>query len=188
MKRHGTFIAVALLIVSLAVTGCGGAATPAKPAAPAQKVIKIAVVGPMTGSMAVVGNQFVEGTKLAVSEANAKGGIKGAKVEVIVEDDRNDPKEAANIAQKLSQDKDLYGVIGSYSSTACFSSIPIYEKAGVIQITPSASHPELPKRSKYQFRMWTGINIYSANLAEYSVQKLGLKKFAVMYTNNDFGI
>jgi branched-chain amino acid transport system substrate-binding protein len=172
-----------MLLVLLSVCVVSGCASSGGP-----KKIKIAVVGPLTGSMAVVGNQFVEGTKLAVDEVNAKGGIKGVKVEIITHDDRNDPKEAAAIAQKLVQDKELYGVIGSYSSSCCFASIPIYEKAGIVQITPSASHPDLPKRSKYMFRMWTGINVYAPQLAEYTVQQMGKKRIAVIYVNNDFGI
>jgi branched-chain amino acid transport system substrate-binding protein len=172
-------VIVTLLTVALVLTtGCAGRGA---------KVVRLAVVGPLTGSMAVVGQQFIDGARLAVDEVNAKGGLNGRKVELVTEDDRNDPKEAASIAQKLSLDKDLYGVLGSYSSSASFASIPIYEKAQIVQITPSASHPKLPEISKYMFRMWTGIDIYSPQLADFAVTKRGFKKFAVIYVNNDFG-
>ncbi|MCL5045953.1 MAG: ABC transporter substrate-binding protein [Actinobacteria bacterium] len=169
---------VPVLVLGALVAGCarrGG------------KPIRIAVAAPLTGSMAVVGQQFVDGAKLAIDEVNAQGGINGRKVELVTQDDRNDPKEAASIAQKLSLDKDLYGVLGGYSSSASFASIPIYEKARIVEITPSASHPKLPEVSKYMFRMWTGIDVYAPQLADFAVTKRGLKKLAVIYVNNDFG-
>src|SRR6185503_17190102 len=95
------------------------AALPAGPAA-AQDIV-IGVAAPMTGNLAQIGKQFSEGAQLAADEVNAKGGIKGKKVVIRVEDDKGDPKEAATVAQKFASDDAILAVLGHYSSSACFA-------------------------------------------------------------------
>jgi branched-chain amino acid transport system substrate-binding protein len=163
------------------------AALPASPAA-AQDVV-IGVAAPMTGNLAQIGKQFAEGAQLAADEVNAKGGIKGKKVVIRVEDDKGDPKEAATVAQKFASDDAVLAVLGHYSSSACFAAIPIYTKARLATITPSASHTELTKQGgKYMFRMWSPISVYVPDLAQYTVKKLGKKNVGVVYVQNDWGI
>jgi branched-chain amino acid transport system substrate-binding protein len=147
------------------------------------------VAAPMTGNLAQIGKQFAEGAQLAADEVNARGGIKGRKVAIRVEDDKGDPKEAATVAQKFASDDRILAVLGHYSSSACFAAIPIYTKARIATITPSASHTELTKQGgKYMFRMWSPISVYVPDLAQYTVKKLGKKNIAVVYVQNDWGI
>jgi branched-chain amino acid transport system substrate-binding protein len=175
--RTSRFLAVLLLIL-----GAG-----ARPAV-AQDLV-IGVAAPMTGNLAQIGKQFAEGAQLAADEVNAKGGIKGRRVVIRVEDDKGDPKEAATVAQKFAADDRILAVLGHYSSSACFAAIPIYTKARLATITPSASHTDLTKQGgKYMFRMWSPISVYVPDLAQYTVKKLGKKKVAVVYVQNDWGI
>ena len=163
------------------------AALPVGPAA-AQDVV-IGVAAPMTGNLAQIGKQFAEGAQLAADEVNAKGGIKGKKVVIRVEDDKGDPKDAATVAQKFASDDAVLAVLGHYSSSACFAAIPIYTKARLATITPSASHTDLTKQGgKYMFRMWSPISVYVPDLAQYTVKKLGKKNIGVVYVQNDWGI
>ena len=163
------------------------AALPASPAA-AQDLV-IGVAAPMTGNLAQIGKQFAEGAQLAADEVNAKGGIKGKKVVIRVEDDKGDPKDAATVAQKFASDDAVLAVLGHYSSSACFAAIPIYTKARLATITPSASHTDLTKQGgKYMFRMWSPISVYVPDLAQYTVKKLGKKNVGVVYVQNDWGI
>jgi branched-chain amino acid transport system substrate-binding protein len=160
---------------------------PAVPAA-AQDIV-IGVAAPMTGNLAQIGKQFSEGAQLAADEVNAKGGIKGKKVVIRVEDDKGDPKDAATVAQKFASDDAVLAVLGHYSSSACFAAIPIYTKARLATITPSASHTDLTKQGgKYMFRMWSPISVYVPDLAQYTVKKLGKKNIGVVYVQNDWGI
>ena len=149
----------------------------------------IGVAAPMTGNLAQIGKQFAEGAQLATDEVNAKGGINGKKVVVRVEDDKGNPKEAATVAHKFASDDRILAVLGHYSSSACFAAIPIYSKAHLTTITPSASDTELTKQGgKYIFRMWSPISVYVPDLAQYTVKKLGKKQVAVIYVQNDWGI
>jgi branched-chain amino acid transport system substrate-binding protein len=62
--------------------------------------IRIAVVGPMTGSNASVGDQVKRGAELAAKDINAAGGVLGRKIVLDVEDDVCDPKQAVSVANR----------------------------------------------------------------------------------------
>src|SRR5438552_19096667 len=94
-----------LVILSVAL---GLTALVAGPAT-AQDLV-IGVAAPMTGNLAQIGQQFAEGAQLAADEGNQKGGLKGRKVVIRVEDGQGGPKEAAGVAQKCASDARLLGV------------------------------------------------------------------------------
>src|SRR5437867_9975063 len=77
-----------------------GAALGVAPAA-AQDTIKIGVTQPLTGAFAASGNYVAQGAKLAEEAINAAGGVLGKKIELIVEDNKSNPTEAAATAEKL---------------------------------------------------------------------------------------
>jgi branched-chain amino acid transport system substrate-binding protein len=177
-----------LRVLSLVLAVLALAVPPLAGPAQAQDIV-IGVAAPMTGNLAQIGKQFAEGAQLAADEANARGGIKGRKVVIRVEDDKGDPKEAATVAQKFASDDRILAVLGHYSSSACFAAIPIYTRAHLATITPSASHTDLTKQGgKYMFRMWSPISVYVPDLAQYTVKKLGKKSVGVIYVQNDWGI
>ena len=64
--------------------------------------IKLGVGGPMTGGSATFGAQLKNGTEQAVQDINAAGGILGQKIQVVVGDDRADPKEGVSVANDAS--------------------------------------------------------------------------------------
>ena len=63
--------------------------------------IGIAVVGPMTGQLATIGDQFKHGAEAAVAAINAKGGVAGRQIKLSVEDDQCDPKQAVSVANRI---------------------------------------------------------------------------------------
>ncbi len=175
--------------VSLVAAGCGSSTNAGEGGGAADKGdITIAVAGPMSGDGAEYGKAFKEGAELAVSQFNEKGGLDGRKVKVVYGDDKNDPKEAANVAQKLASDPNVLAVIGHWSSSATFAGIPIYERNQVPMITPTGSHPDLTKDdTKWIFRSSTTQDMEGKNLADFAVNKLNKKKIAILYINSDWG-
>lgn len=181
-------IATALtLITSIGLTGCGNKSENTQNNTK-EKEYKIAVIGPMTGDYAQYGQAFQRGTELKAKEINDAGGVNGVKVKTVMLDDKNDPKEAANIAQKIVSDKEYVAVVGNFSSTACLAGAPIYQKAGIVQLSPTSSHPEFTKQGTYMFRNVNTQEIEGPMAAEYAVKVLGKKNIAVIYINNDWGI
>ena len=63
--------------------------------------IKIGLAGPMTGDQSKMGTDFKNGVALAVEEWNARGGVLGKKIEMIIGDDQHDPKQAVSIANMM---------------------------------------------------------------------------------------
>ena len=66
--------------------------------------IKIGVAGPMTGPNAAFGAQLKNGAEQAAADINAKGGINGQKIEIVVGDDVSDPKQGVSVANKMVGD------------------------------------------------------------------------------------
>ena len=107
--------------------------------------IKIAVVGAMSGPVAQYGDQEFTGAEQAVADINAKGGIKGNKLQIVKYDDTCDPKQAVAVANKVVNDGIKY-VIGHLCSSSTQPASDIYEDEGILMITPAATAPELTAR------------------------------------------
>jgi branched-chain amino acid transport system substrate-binding protein len=128
------FVVLSLLIVaSMMLTACGGAAA-------TQKEIKIAILAPLSGAVPTFGVSTRDGALLAIDEWNAKGGVLGAKIVPVVADSQCEADPAVNAANKvIDQDKVGY-IIGEVCSKA---SIPLSEVANakhVVQISPTSTN------------------------------------------------
>ncbi|WP_066496383.1 ABC transporter substrate-binding protein [Abyssisolibacter fermentans] len=187
-KKVFTLILVVTLITSLLLVGCGDSKKGTADNGNASNTIKIAVAGPMTGDYAQYGEAFQRATSLKAKEINDAGGIDGKKIELIVLDDKNDAKEATNVAQKLISDEDIVGLIGHFSSSACLAAAPVYQKAGLVEFSPTSSHPRFTKQGTYMFRNVNTQEVEGPIAAEFAINDLGKKKIAIIYINNDWGI
>jgi len=124
------------LLAAAAVLALG--AGPAK----AQNEIVVAVVGPITGSEAVFGDQMKRGAEMAVKDINEKGGVLGKKLRLEVGDDQCDPKQAVAVANQMASKK-VAVVIGHYCSGSSIPASAVYNESGIIQITPASTNPAL---------------------------------------------
>jgi len=110
--------------------------------AKAQNEIVVAVVGPITGSEAVFGDQMKRGAEMAVKDINEKGGVLGKKLRLEVGDDQCDPKQAVAVANQMASKK-VAVVIGHYCSGSSIPASAVYNESGIIQITPASTNPAL---------------------------------------------
>ncbi len=108
--------------------------------------IKIGVAGPMTGANAAFGAQMKRGAEQAAADINAKGGINGQKIELVIGDDRADPKEGVSVANKFVGDK-VTMVIGHFNSGVSIPASEIYAENGILMISPASTNPRLTERS-----------------------------------------
>src|SRR5438067_9141402 len=154
-----TSLAVSLLAVALALAGCSKEAPKSEKsaggAASGASEVKIGHVGPLTGGIAHLGKDNENGARLAIEEANAakvRIGGKTAKFVLVAEDDQEDPKVGATVAQKLVDAK-VAGVVGHLNSGTSIPASPIYNQAGIPVISGSATNPKLTEQGfKNQFR------------------------------------
>jgi branched-chain amino acid transport system substrate-binding protein/urea transport system substrate-binding protein len=79
--------------------------------------VKVGVLQPLSGGLEVLGQQGVQGTELAIEEANAAGGVlEGRMFELVIEDDKTDPKTAVERTQKLIQGDNVVAIFGPVTS------------------------------------------------------------------------
>jgi branched-chain amino acid transport system substrate-binding protein len=108
----------------------------------AEAEIRIAVAGDMTGALAWFGEQYEHGTGMAVADLNAKGGVLGQSVELIVGDDFCDGDQAVALARKLVSDGVVF-VAGHLCSHASIAAAKVYEEARILMISPSSASAKL---------------------------------------------
>jgi branched-chain amino acid transport system substrate-binding protein len=150
--------------------------------------IYIGVSAPLSGDNAEYGEYFRTATLLGMEHLNAKGGINGAQVKLIIEDSKSDPKEGVLIAQKFVSDPRILGVVGDFNSSTSMAAAEIYNPGGLVQVSPTASHPDFTKIGEYIFRAGTTQAMEGPFLAKWAVTDLGYKSIATIYINNDWGL
>lgn len=150
--------------------------------------IHIALTAPITGDYAEYGNNFKHSVEMAIDEINANGGLLNKKIELSVGDSKGDPKESAILAQKWTSDKTILAEIGDFTSTCCLAGQPIYKRAGMIQLSPTASHTKYAPGSEWSFSAYGTQYWEQPVMADLAVNKLGLKNMALLYINNDWGV
>lgn len=150
--------------------------------------VKIAVAQPLTGPLALNGQEVKEGAELAADLINGAGGIQGkVKVKLVMGDTRCNPSNAVNTTQRLiNQGIDFYA--GNYCSSASLATMPILASRGIPQIVLSyAPSITAEARTPNSVRIGPSAPLEMAPLAKYAVTVNGDKRFAALGVNNDFG-
>ena len=182
MKRTAlirwSFLGLLTLFVSLALTGAGLAAD----------TIKLGIAGAHSGDLASYGLPSVKAAELVVKDINARGGILGKKVELLIEDDACKPEMATNTATKLVSKKvDI--VMGHICSGATKAALGIYNDARIIVMSPSATNPELTQSGQYPnfFRTIASDDTQAKLEVDFAMNRLKVKTIAVLHDKGDYG-
>lgn len=104
--------------------------------------VRVALAAPITGPIAVGGEQATRGARKAVDLINHMGGINGQKVVLEIEDDACDPKQALNVANRIA-DRDVSLVVGHICSSPSIVASKVYEEEGIMMISPASTNPKL---------------------------------------------
>lgn len=182
-KRPALRPLVLVSILALAACDSGPQPTPTFTG-----VIKVGVASPYTGDTADGGIQIWQGAQLAADEVNAQGGILGKKIEIIPADDSADPAKAQQVASSLVS-QGIVAVVGHKDSGVSIPASAVYHAAGIVEITPTSSNPQLTAQGfDTVFRVCPIDKTQGPVLAEFMFQKLGLTKIAVIYANTAYGM
>lgn len=103
--------------------------------------ITVATVGPISGQLAALGEQYSQGAKKAVEDINKAGGILGEKLVLEIGDDACDPKQAVSVANQMAS-KGVKFVAGHLCSGSSIPASKVYEEEGILQITPASTNPK----------------------------------------------
>jgi len=172
-------VGLAAVLAALLIMGSGLAL--------AQQTVVIGMLGPLSGDYATYGVSVANGVELAINEANASGKYSYRFV-LRKEDTRGDQVQALNAINKLIELDRVTAIVGAVLSGETLTAGPIAQDAGVPFITPSATAPAVSEIGDYGFRNVITDDMQAAQMAEYAVKNLGLRRFAILYANNDYGL
>jgi branched-chain amino acid transport system substrate-binding protein len=169
--------------------GIAAAIALAVPAA-AQPIV-IGVSTAQTGPASVAAEWELWGVNLAVEEINAAGGVLGRKLEVLVMDNKCNPSEAVNVANKLVEAK-VVAIEGAHCSSGHLASMKIIQDAKIPMITGIASNPQITTLSgkggnDYAFRISASDSSMMDALGIYLADKKPWKTVAMVAEDSDFG-
>jgi len=154
----------------------------------ASGTVKIGLSAPLTGDWAEYGNDFKRSVTMVFNAVNKAGGVHGKDIELVIADSRGDPKESVLIAEKFVADPKIIAEIGDFSSSSCMAAAPVYEKAKMVQLSPTSSHMDFTKKGKFMFRVVATQGYEGPYNARWAVKDLGKKRLATIYINNDWGV
>ncbi|MCR3922721.1 MAG: ABC transporter substrate-binding protein [Firmicutes bacterium] len=180
-------LAVFLLLVLGIVAGCGTSS--GNGSGEDANYYTFGVAAPITGNYAEFGKGFQVATQMAADKINAAGGINGKEIKLVVEDSKGNTKESTEIARKFAQDDNILAVVGDFTSSSAMATAPIYEEAGLVQLSPTASHPDYAAMNEYMFGIMGRQDGEGPFVAEYMLQEyMGAKTVGIIYLNTDWGL
>lgn len=159
-------------------------------AANAQNIVIGASV-PDTGPAAAPAMWQRWGYQLAIDEANTAGGVLGKKVELLAYDNRCNPSEAVNVANKLVEAK-VVTVVGAHCSSATLATMPLIAAAKIPLVDGVASSPKITELSgiggnEWAFRINPTDDDMMQALGLYLGQNSNIKRVAILGEDTDFG-
>jgi branched-chain amino acid transport system substrate-binding protein len=135
----------------------------------------------MTGPQATFGISTDQAIRLAIKERNAKGGVKGRKIELVTIDDAGKQSEAATAVTRLINDHHAVAILGEVASSLSLAGGPIAQKAKIPMISPSSTNPDVTDVGDYVFRVCFLDDFQGWVDAKFSKENLKADKAAILY-------
>ena len=152
----------------------------------AQTPIKIGASMSVTGTYAKPGTYQKQGYDVCIDELNAKGGILGRKVELVIYDDQSTPATAVRLYEKLITEDKVDAVMGPYSSPITEAVANVSEKYQKVMVSPLAATTSIFKKGrKYIFMVITPAENYLDGLIDMAAKR-GLKTVAIIHEDTLF--
>ncbi|THU03798.1 ABC transporter substrate-binding protein [Lampropedia puyangensis] len=159
-------------------------------AAHAQDTVKIGISEPLTGAVAASGNYVTEGAKIAAEVINKKGGVLGKPLELVIEDNKSNPREAVNSVEKLILRDKVPVLMGAWSSTYTLAVMPKLEEYGVPMVVETASSGKITAAGNPWIFRTSPTSEMEAKAFATLVDSYSpaIKKVDFLSVNNDWGL
>jgi branched-chain amino acid transport system substrate-binding protein len=149
--------------------------------------IKIGVIQPLSGPVAASGNYVRMGAEIARDWINARGGVLGRPVQLLIEDNKSDPKEAATAAEKLIVRDKVPVIMGAWGSSMTLAAMPKLEEYGVPMVVETSSAASITKRGNpWVFRISPPSDMEALAFEKY-MKDFGVKQADFLAVNTDWG-
>lgn len=171
-----------LVVVSMLLTACQGGGN----------TLKIAVLAPLSGAVPTFGAAMKNGVELATEEWNAKGGVLGKKIELVIADSQCEADPAVNAANKVIDQDGVKFIVGELCSKASIPVSEIAEAKKVVQISGSSTNANVTlnvdgSTKKYVFRSCFIDPFQGLVIAKFAAENLKAKTaFIMLDQGNDY--
>ena len=149
--------------------------------------VRIGLVSEITGPNAEAGANTVNGAKLALEEVNKAGGILGAPVELKIEDNQSTNPGSVLAVSKLGSEGNIAALIAPVRSTQVQASAPTIAKLGLPTMIGGSDYGLTHSGHAWLFRARPNDSYSAKVIADYGVNTLQKKKWAVVYSTDTFG-
>lgn len=156
----------------------------------AQETLKLGLVAAMSGQSAKSGEAIVRGLSIAIDEINAKGGVLGKKVELVVRDDESNPAKGVVAARELVQREKVAGLFGGLDTPVSMAIVPFANQAKVPFMGVWAAGTPITRNGaaeNYVFRVSAMDALVDKALLNYAIKKYNAKKPGMILINNPWG-
>jgi len=181
MNRRVFAMVTLVVTLSALFAGCAGQGAQTE-------TIKIGLQAPLTGDYAAEGQWAKQSVEVAAELINARGGVLGKQIEIVVADDASNPKDSALAAQKLIA-QGLQEVIASYGSSVTAPAADLYDANKVVSVGYGCTAVRLTmdKQRPYFFRTAGRDDTQSEFFVKFATEVLNAKRIAIMHDNQDYG-
>ena len=155
-----------------------------EPGAPDRSLIKIGYFGDLSGPTFNFGKSAYNGVLMAADEINQSGGINGRRIDVVIEDDKGSPEEAARLTAKLIDQDKVVAIIAGGTSGNSRAAAPKAQSSHVPLITPSSTDPAVTQTGDYIFRACFVDSFQGEVMASFAVNTLKAQKAAILFDFN----
>ena len=149
-------------------------------ATPNRTTIEIGYFGDLTGPTFNFGQSAINGVLMATSEINQAGGINGRKIDIVIEDDKGSPEEAARLTAKLIDQDKVIAIIAGGTSGNSRAAGPKAQASHIPLITPSSTDPAVTQTGNYIFRACFVDTFQGEVMASFAVNTLKAQKAAIL--------
>jgi branched-chain amino acid transport system substrate-binding protein len=147
-------------------------------------MIKIGYFGDLTGPTFNFGQSAINGVLMVADEVNQAGGIKGRRIDVVIEDDRGSPEEAARKTAKLIDQDKVIAIIAGGTSGNSRAAAPKAQSSHVPFISPSSTDPAVTQTGDYIFRACFVDTFQGEVMASFAANTLKAQKAAILFDFN----
>jgi branched-chain amino acid transport system substrate-binding protein len=147
--------------------------------------IKLGAAEALSGPAGKYGTAIRNGLTLAADEINAKGGVNGNKLVLVIEDEQGKKEEAINVFKKLIFQDKVLALFGPTLSNSAFAADPIANAAKIVVFGTSNTADGITAMGPYTFRNSVMESDVLPVTTRAAVKHFGLKKVAIIYGNDD---
>ncbi len=151
--------------------------------------VKIGFVAPLTGDQAPHGEDMLNAAQLAIQHAQAEGAVlPGYQLELVALDDQRNPTQAVSAAKKLVSDKAVMAAIGHLNSSCTMPASAIYYQAGLLNITPVSSNPQISQQGFSTFyRTCATDDLQGPAAARFAINALNARSIFIIDDMTTYG-